>query len=178
MSHRLTILERVQAVMDSGNFVKAPCYLPPDNEDEIGMSLNDYQKAVYTVLIEVISEYDKCVDNLNSEALSKEEEIDESDRLYFLERKILAVSALLRVDIRERILEEKLECDIDRIGVGNRFELVEDISEDEADENPSEESPNDECSGIDVVGIKFNPAFKGIFSGFLLFPISERPEEN
>jgi hypothetical protein len=172
MSHRLTILEMVQAVMASGNFVKAPCYLAAGEEDEIGLALDDYEKAIYTVLINVNFEYNKRVDRVNSGTLNEEEKIDEFDYLYVLEKKIFAISELLWVDIKERIIDEKIDCDIDRLGVGNRFEVVENSS-DEDDENP-----DDECYGVDVVEIRLNPAFKGIFSGSLLFQMSARPEEN
>ncbi len=172
MSYRPSIMEMIQKILDSGDFAKAPCYLAVDEEDAIGLSLNDYEKAAYTVLIDVNLEFNKCVDRVNSDALDEEERINEIDRLYVLERKVFAISDLLWVNVKERILDEKIECDIDRLGIGNRFEVVEIISDEDC------ENPDEECGGVDVFEIRLNPAFKGIFSGSLLFPITERPEEN
>lgn len=176
-----TILELINQVMDSGEFVPSPKDEIAEGEELIGFILNREEKAIFTVLDDLIDEYNEYVEKFNSGCFEKEEEIMEYDRLCVFKQKLDVLNSLLWVNIRERIVLEKIECDIDRIAIRSGYEVVEILEEEDAASESEVEIENwtdEDEETIQFPMIIFSPTFKGSINGYLEFPIPERPELN
>jgi hypothetical protein len=169
------IFELVNAVMEAGIFVDPPCYTLSDCEEEpTGLFLDEYEKAIFTVQQKLAAQYSLDYKNLDSEEFEeKMAKIREFDRLAIVENKLKALDMLLWVNIKERIFDAGIECDLDKLRIGNNFEIVEFFPEQENEEDSVEKDKN-----VLNFKLKYAPKVNGKLEGPLYFKIPRNPEEN
>jgi hypothetical protein len=164
-----TIFEKIQAVMISGEFAPAPHYeVKEGRERPIGLTLNDEEKAIYTVVRSLFLEFNDYIDEYESDNPEKDD-IEEDCHFHILRSEIWALDALLWGNFARRAVEEDIECSIVNLIVGKDYEIMEELFFDE-----------DETGGasLDESEIKLSPTFKGKLSGRLRFNFPQKPEEN